>query len=136
MTPFGIRNKLKSLFGGGSASPPPKREEKPRYPVTFVLPDGSEYQADAKQYDSVVMASGRSAKPIATGCGDATCATCRVEVLEGAESLSSEDEHETATKKANGVDPSMRLACQVAVTGPGVKVRIVNVLGEILEEDN
>jgi ferredoxin len=132
MTPFGIRSKLKGLLGGGAASKPaPAREQKPRFPVTFELPDGSSYVADASQHDSLVMASNRGPKPIATGCADGTCATCRCEVLAGAESLSPADDHEAKTRRANGVDAALRLGCQTAVLGPGVRVRIVNVLGEV-----
>jgi ferredoxin len=131
MTPFGIRKKLKSLLGG---SPRPPVPELPRYPVVFEMPNGKSYTVDAKEGDSLVLASGRSAEPIATGCADGTCATCRVEVLEGAASLSPEEGHETGTKRAEGVADNMRLGCQVAVLGPGVKVRIVNVLGEELVE--
>jgi ferredoxin len=131
MTPFGLRKKLKSILGGAPRPPAP---ELPRYPVVFLLPKGGEYTVDAKEGDSLVLASGRSAEPIATGCADGTCATCRVEVLEGVESLSPEEGHEKRTKQENNVDSSMRMGCQVAVLGPGVKVRIVNVLGEELVE--
>lgn len=130
MTPFGIRKKLKSLLGGGQPTSPPAREDQPRWPVSFVLPDGSGYEAEAKQHDSLVLASNRGPKPIATGCADGTCATCRCEVLAGADQLSPADEHELKTQRANDVPLGHRLGCQTAVLGPGVKVRIVNVLGE------
>ena len=129
MTPFGIRKKLKKLLGfdqGPKASSSPPR---PKYSVTFVLPDGEEYQADAKEGDSLVLASGRSAYPISTGCMDSSCGTCEVVVLEGNENLSPVTGKETATKEANQIDEAHRLGCQTAVLGEGVKVRIVNVLG-------
>jgi ferredoxin len=132
MSPFGIRNKLKSLLGASGASnkAAPVREQRPRFAVTFVLPDGSEYNADASQHDSLVMTSNRGPKPIATGCADGTCATCRCEVLAGGDMLSPPDDHETKTKRINNVDAALRLGCQTAVLGHGVKVRVVNVLGE------
>ena len=132
MTPFGIRKKLKKWLGL-EKSPSPKAPERPRYTVTFELPNGSTYDVEAKEGDSLVLASGRGAYPIATGCSDGTCATCRVEVLEG-DSLSQPDEYEMRTKENSGVPPSLRLGCQTAVLGPGLKVKIINVLGEELVE--
>ena len=69
--------------------------------MTFVLPSGEDYQVDAKEGDSLVLASGRGAYPIATGCSDGSCATCRIEVLSGSEHLSQSDEFEEKTKKEN-----------------------------------
>ena len=133
MTPFGIRKIIKSLLGFGESSAP-KAPERPRYTVTFQLPNGEDYKVEAKEGDSLVLASGRGAYPIATGCSDGTCATCRVEVLDGSESLSQADEFENRTKTENDIDLSLRLGCQAAVLGAGLKVRIVNVLGEELVE--
>ena len=133
MTPFGIRKKIKALLGLGS-SPVPKKPERPRYTVTFQLPNGEDYLVEAKEGDSLVLASGRGAYPIATGCSDGSCATCRVEVLEGADNLSQADEFEISTIERNNIDPSLRLGCQSAVLGENLRVRIINVLGEELVE--
>ena len=65
MTPFGIRKKLKTLLGLDS-QPAPRRPERPKHLVSFELPDGSEFQVEAKEGDSLVLASGRGAYPIAT----------------------------------------------------------------------
>ena len=130
MTPFGIRKKLKALLFGGQQTPIPPRPEIPRYTVGFELPDGSNYETEAKHEDSLVLASGRGPMPINTGCADGTCGTCQVDVLEGAEQLSAADEYEEKTKKENGVPMERRLGCQAAVLGEGVKVRIINVFGE------
>jgi len=129
MTPFGIRKILKKLLGfdeGPKASSAPPR---PKYSVTFVLPDGQEYQTDAREGDSLVLASGRSEYPISTGCMDSSCGTCEVVVLEGQDNLTPVTSKETATKEANNIDANHRLGCQTAVLGEGVKVQIVNVLG-------
>lgn len=123
MTPFGIRKRLRDLFGPKPAEPAAPRR---RYPVSFSVPDGSTYLADAKHGDSLVLTSGRGPQPIATGCADGTCATCRVEVLAGADSLSAPTDHEGRTKRNNAVDASLRLGCQTHVLGEGVKVRVVN----------
>ena len=132
MTPFGIRKKLKSILGlGGSdaASTTPKEQEVPTYKVDFVLPDGSSFTAKAKEGDTLVMSSNRGPSPIATGCADGTCATCRVEVLLCHDNLTPETEHERVTKKSNNVPGEFRLGCQSGVLGEGIKVKIVNVLG-------
>lgn len=131
MTPFGIRRRLKdlirSLTGGGSA--PPQPPPRPKWPVTFVLPDDTSFTADAKEGDSLVLASGRGPQPIDTGCADGTCATCQVDVLEGADQLTPADGTEEQTKADNKVPAERRLGCQTGVLGPGVKVRIINVFG-------
>ena len=106
----------------------------PRYDVHFEIEDGRKYTASAKEGDSLVLASGRGPYPISTGCSDGTCATCEVEVLEGIGSLSTADAHEINTKRENNVSAERRLGCQTAVVGEGVRVRIVNVLGEDLVE--
>ena len=131
MTPFGIRKKLKALLGLGESSKP-STPSRPKYSVSFVLPDGSDYQVEAKEGDSLVLASGRGPYPISTGCSDGTCGTCAIEVLEGSDQLTPADSHEEETKKNNGVAENLRLGCQTAILGEGVKVRIVNVLGEDL----
>ena len=96
----------------------------------FVLPNGEEVEAKAKEGDSLVLAAGRTAYPISTGCTDCSCGTCRIEVLAGEDSLTRELDRETETKKNNDVPEDFRLACQTAVIGSGVKIRIINVLGE------
>ena len=129
MTPFGIRKKIKKLMGfneGPKASSNPPR---PKYSVTFVLPDGEEYQAEAREGDSLVMTSGRSAYPISTGCMDSSCGTCEVIILDGGDQISPEGSKETTNKETNEINPLHRLGCQTAVLGEGVKVKIVNVLG-------
>jgi ferredoxin len=133
MTPFGIRKRLKSLLGMGQ-DPKPQAPPRPKYSVTFVLPDGSSYESEAKEGDSLVLTSNRGPYPISQGCSDGTCATCRVEVLAGHGALSQADGHEEETKSANGIDQELRLACQTAVLGADLKVRIINVLGEDLVE--
>ena len=136
MSRFGIRKRIKKMLGWDSGPRPPAAPARPRYPVTFVLPNGTSFEAEAKEGDSLVLTSGRGAYPISTGCSDGTCATCRVEVLEGGEALTSPDKLEINTKQENGIDEAFRLGCQSAVLGPSVKVKIINVLGEDLIEDS
>ena len=131
-SPFGIRKKIKSFLGlGGDAKKTPERkEEAPKFDVVFVQPDGKEFTVQAKKFDSLVMASGRGDYPVPTGCADSTCGTCRVDVLAGAESLAPADEHEEKVKKENNVDAAMRLGCQTAVVGPGVKIQIIDLFAD------
>ena len=133
MTPFKIRRRLKTLLGFG----PSKESDRvapplPTFDVTFDCPDGSQYVTQAKEGDSLVLAAGRGPQPISTGCMDSSCGTCRVDVLAGHESLTEANAHERKTKADVGVPESQRLGCQTGVFGPGVHVRIVNVLGEEL----
>ena len=131
MTPFGLRKKIKAMMGWDNPKPaaaPPR----PTYPVTFVLPDGEEYQMQAREGDSLVLTASRSAYPISTGCRDGTCGTCRVELLEGGDGLTTSSEYENSTKNANEIPLSFRMGCQAGVIGHGVKVKIVNVMGDDL----
>ena len=133
MTPFKIRQRLKSLLGvGPSKDSRPVAPPLPTFDVTFDCPDGSSYVAQAKEGDSLVLAAGRGPQPISTGCMDSTCGTCRVDVLAGHESLTEANAHELKVKAEVGVPEAQRLGCQTGVIGPGVHVRIVNVLGEEL----
>ena len=131
MTPFRIRQRLKAMLGLSEPTTP-RAPERARFDVSFVCPDGSEYTTSAREGDSLVLAAGRGPQPISTGCTDSSCGTCRVDVLAGAESLTAADAHEHQTKASVGVPESQRLGCQTGVVGPGVRVRITNVLGEEL----
>jgi len=133
VTPFGIRKRLKKLLGLGPApAPAPKRPEVPRHAVTFVLPDGTSHDAKGKAGDPIARISGRGPRPLSTGCPDTSCGTCAVEILEGADQITPETDHEVRTRKANGVPDGRRLACATAITGPGVKVKVFSVLGDEL----
>ena len=129
MTPFRIRERLKKLL---FSSPPEgsSRPARPKFDVRFVLPDGTDYTTQAKQGDSLVLASGRGPAPIATGCADSSCGSCRVEIIAGTDQLTPPTDAEAATKRATGVPDNLRLGCQAGVLGAGVEVRIINVFGE------
>ena len=132
MTPFGIRKKLKAILGFKPPPSAPPRPERPRYTVHFELPNGDTFEAEGKQGDSLVLASGRGPYPIATGCSDGTCGTCKIEILAGVENISQSDEYEERTKKENSVDQHLRLGCQAAILGSGISIKMINVLGEEL----
>ena len=132
MTPFGIRKKIKSFLGlgGEPVKTDARKDEIPRFDVVFVQPDGKEFTVQAKKLDSIVMASGRGDYPVPTGCADSSCGTCRVEVLEGVESLAVEDPHEESVKADNKVPGHLRLGCQTAIIGAGVKIQIIDLFAE------
>jgi len=59
--------------------------------------------------------------PIPFSCRSASCATCHIEVLEGAELMEAPLEAERDLLDIVGGPPGSRLACQVIVKpGPGV----------------
>ncbi len=132
MTPFRIRKRLKAMLGVGGAEERPPEPALPSFDVTFDCPDGTSYVTQAKEGDSLVLAAGRGPQPISTGCMDSSCGTCRVDVLAAPESLSGITDHERKIKADVGVPAAQRLGCQAGVFGPGVRVRIVNILGEEL----
>ncbi len=129
MTPFGIRKKLKSLLGGGSAKGP-EPEARPSWDVKILAPDGSEYTVKGKENETLVTVSGRGAYPIMTGCAEGDCGTCKVEVLAGAGSISVEQDKETRTKEDNKVEADWRLGCQARLTGPGLSIRVIDPFAE------
>ena len=121
MTPFGIRKKLRKLAGRGG---PPEVE---RFPLTIVLPDGTEQQVVAEKHYTLVMASQSLPKPLATGCPDGTCGNCRVEVLDPSGLSPIKDkEREVIAQWIPDATPNTRLACHARVLGPGAKVRAFN----------
>ncbi|HJN77422.1 MAG TPA: 2Fe-2S iron-sulfur cluster-binding protein [Myxococcota bacterium] len=126
MTPFKIRDRLKRLLGLEStgrspdAGPPSPREK-----VTLILVDGdgNEQTAEGGAGDTLLFISGKMKKPIGTGCNDSGCSTCRVDVLEGAESLARQDRRERGTLARHGHPKTMRLACRAELQKGTVKVR-------------
>jgi len=121
-SPFGLRRRLKALFGIASApvaaAPPP-----PKVSLTVVGPDGVEQSTDASVGATVLSASSRLRRPIASGCSESTCGTCRVEVLEGAGNLGEQTARERATLKENGYSPDWRLSCRAELVKDAAKVR-------------
>lgn len=120
-TPFGIRRRLKALFG--IAAPAEARQEIPKVQLTLVGPDGSEQVTEAFVGSTIVSAGTRFKRPLATGCSEASCGTCRVEVLEGAENLTEQTARERMTLKENNYPTTWRLGCKVELVAGAVKVR-------------
>jgi ferredoxin len=126
-SPFGVRRRLKALFGIESA-PAAAAPERAKVQLTLVGPDGSEQTTEAFAGTSLVSASTRLKRPIATGCSESTCATCRVEVLEGAENLAPQSDREVNTLAENKHPTTLRLGCRAEVLGGAVKVKAFELL--------
>ena len=62
--------------------------------------------------------------PVAFSCRGATCGTCRVEVVEGAELLEPPGEDEVALLEEKGAPADQRLACQAVVRAGAGLVRL------------
>lgn len=120
-TPFGIRRRLKALFGIDTKAA--VAEEIPKVQLTLVGPDGAEQSTEAFVGSTIVSAGTRFKRPLATGCSEANCGTCRVEVLEGADNLTEQTARERATLKENNFPTTYRLACRTELVKGAVKVR-------------
>ncbi len=126
-TPFGIRRRLKRLFGipldGASAAAPSEA----RVTLTVVSPKGE--QTDESIAGSTLLAiSGRMKHPIASGCSDSSCGTCRVEVLEGAANLTDQEARERGALKENGYPTTLRLACRAELVSGSARVKAFEVV--------
>ena len=111
-------------MGVSKPKPKVKRKELPKFELFVSNGEGRDLSYTQDVGTTLLMASGNMEVPIATGCSDATCGTCRVEVLEGAACLSQKVKAESDTLKANGHSIDMRLACTAMGVRPGtVKVR-------------
>ena len=126
MTPFGIRKKIKSLLGLGGETSSQKTNLRPQRPkVTLILldRDGKEQVFEGDAGSSPLYISGNMAQPIASGCNDSSCSTCRIEVLEGAENMSDKSPREISTLQANARPDHLRLACCSEIRQGTVKAR-------------
>jgi 2Fe-2S ferredoxin len=128
MSIFGIRKKIKKALG--VSKPPAAPVAKlPQFSMTLVVDEEREFSYSQDLGTSLLMASGNLEVPIASGCSDASCATCRCEILEGANLLSASTDAEKATLTLHGFDTSMRLACSaLGVKEGSVRVRAAEVL--------
>ncbi|MSP56629.1 MAG: 2Fe-2S iron-sulfur cluster binding domain-containing protein [Myxococcales bacterium] len=118
MTPFGLRNKLKSILGRSGQT---ERVDE-RVPLTFTTPDGTVTEVQSELRYTLVMASQTLEKPIATGCPDGHCGHCIVDVLD-ATGLGEPSPAE-AKLLAEKTEKSIRLACHARVVGPGAKIKV------------
>jgi len=141
MSRFGIRKRLKSALGMGR-----RPAQIVRYPITYVLPDGSEQVVQAEEHYSVLMASQALPSPIGTGkraggtCPDGGCASCRIEIIDGTglspmtdserasmQALADGKPHEGRPReKGPAITENARLGCYAKILGPGAKVQVLS----------
>ncbi|MSQ00925.1 MAG: (2Fe-2S)-binding protein [Myxococcales bacterium] len=121
-SPLGLRRRLGALFGFGAANATAVPDI-PKVGITLVGPDGTEQITEAFAGSTLVGAGAKLKRPIATGCSESNCGTCRVEVLDGAENLSEQTAKERATLKENNFPTHFRLACRAELIQGSVKVR-------------
>lgn len=121
-TPFGIRRRIKRLLGmkieSGSGEPAVEKA------TLIVTGAKGEQSAQVNVGASILAASGAVPNPIASGCSDSSCGTCRVDLLDGADLCSEPSARERATLKENGFPTNLRLACKTEIVKAGtVKVK-------------
>ncbi len=94
--------------------------------IIFMGLEGETSEADAPAGGALVDLCDASNAPIPFSCRSASCGTCRVVVLEGANLLAEAEDEELQVLDAFGQKPpDRRLACQAKMlSGPGlVRVR-------------
>lgn len=120
MTPWGIRSKIKSAIGLGSAK---KADTSDRVRLSMVLPDGQAHEVSCESGYTLVMASQSLETPIATHCPDGHCGQCVVDVS-AATGLKAPTEAESNLLRAKGHPEGTRLACHARVVGSGATIRV------------
>lgn len=93
--------------------------------IVFIGLEGEEAVADAPQGAALVDLCDSSNAPIPFSCRSASCGTCRIVVLEGANFLAEADDDELQVLDAFGqAPPNRRLACQARMVGGAGLVRV------------
>jgi 2Fe-2S ferredoxin len=73
---------------------------------------------EAKEHETILDAARRSGAPLGNSCGAVgICARCRVEIVEGAQSLTPPTDIERRIGTQRGFASNERMACQAVVTG-------------------
>ena len=56
--------------------------------------------------------------PVASSCkGDGVCAKCRIQIIEGAQNLSPQNEIEVFLRERHGLSANERISCQTQIFG-------------------
>ena len=93
--------------------------------IVFESPHGAPVEAQVDGAARLVDVCDEAGAPVAFSCRSASCGTCRVEVLEGADLLEPPAADELDVLGLFGDDPArMRLACQVRVRAAGGRIRL------------
>jgi ferredoxin len=91
--------------------------------LTLEGPSGGRESCAVEAGSTILAASGRLKRPLASGCSDATCGSCRVEVLSGGENLAPPSEAERAALLGNGHPAAYRQGCRAEIVSGSVTVR-------------
>lgn len=116
MTPWGIRNRLKSILGKAPSA-------STQVGLRITLPDGQEKEVHCEEGYSLVMASQSLETPIATGCPDGHCGECLVDVLDGS-GLKAASPAEQKILDDKKLPANTRLACHARVNGSGARIKV------------
>ena len=80
---------------------------------------------EAPEGGALVDLIDESGAPVPFSCRSASCATCRIHVLEGAELFTEAEDEELAILDVFGVSPDeQRLACQAKLRPVSGKIRV------------
>ncbi len=88
--------------------------------IIFVEDDIELEVQDGSQMQDAIAQAGAA---IEFGCREGECATCIVEIVEGAENLSPMNENEDITLMDDEKEKGVRLACQLRVLSGTVKLK-------------
>ena len=92
--------------------------------VVFESPYSAAVEVEAPAGAQLIDVCDEHAAPVPFSCRSASCGTCRVEILEGADGFEPPGDEETTLLDIFGDDPSRyRLACQARLRGDG-RVRL------------
>ncbi|MEE8580167.1 MAG: 2Fe-2S iron-sulfur cluster-binding protein [Myxococcota bacterium] len=67
---------------------------------------------------TLLEATRRAGLPLASGCSaNGMCGRCGLQILAGEQHVADESPREREIKRANRIDPGLRLACSITPTG-------------------
>jgi ferredoxin len=105
--------------------PARNRLEAPVPVVVFESPDRPAREVQAPRGGRLVDICDNESAPVPFSCRSASCGTCRVDILEGAELLEAPADDELEVLDIFGDDPTRRrLACQMCLRGGDGRLRI------------
>jgi 2Fe-2S ferredoxin len=85
---------------------------------------GPDRLVEVGEAERLVDVCDRVLAPVPFSCRSATCGTCRVEVVEGADLLEPREAAEAELHRLLGDPPSYRLACQAKIKGQDGVIRL------------
>ena len=93
--------------------------------IVFESSEGAAVEVDARDGGRLIDFCDAHQAPVPFSCRSASCGTCRIDVLEGAELLEPPRDDELEVLDLFGDDPAnCRLACQVLIRAGGGRLRV------------